>query len=93
MAKNKKKKSRRQGMFSKVLNIAIILLGLSRPITIMVQNPNARGVDFLINEATFGLSKGALNFKAGMKFYSPAGAAVGLGFLKSYLIKKFPVRG
>ncbi len=91
MAK-KKSRSRRQGWFSKILNIGIILLGLSRPISIIVRKPNAAGLQDIINESTFGLAQGKFDMKAGLKFYTPGGAAAGLGALKSYLLKKFPVR-
>ncbi len=89
----KKKGRRRQGLFSKALNIGLILLGLSRPISIMMGRPSAAGVQQVINEATFGLSgAGGFDLEKGLLMYSPAGAAIGLGKLKSYLMRHFPVR-
>ncbi len=89
-AKNKKK-SRRQGIVSKIMNIALIALTFARPIQLFV----ARGKDALpiiIREATFGLSEGKFKLADGLKMYTPAGAAAALGYLKSYAIKRFPVR-
>ncbi len=90
MAK-KKKSRRRQGIVSKVMNISLIALGFARPIQLFL----ARGKDALpiiIREATFGLSEGKFKLADGLKMYTPAGAAAALGFLKSYLLRKFPVR-
>ena len=93
MAAAKNKRSRRQGLFSKAMNIGLILLGFSRAINRILVND----VQGLINEATFGLAASTggeinLDLSAGFRMYSPAGAAIGLGGLKSYLIRKFPVR-
>ncbi len=92
MAKGKKKRSK-QGLFSKAMNIALILLGFSRPIELLIRSPSVGSVNTIIREATFGLSEGKLDLKAGANLYSRGLAAVGLGTLKSYLMKKFPVRG
>ncbi len=93
MAK-KRKTGRRQGWVSKGLNIGLILLGFSRPIQHLVALVRGRSdaLDALTYEATFGLTSGKFDWKAGLRMYSPAGASVALGFLKSYLMKKFPVR-
>ncbi len=88
MAK-KKKGRKRQGLFSKVANIGIIALGFSRVIEL------ALGGKFqtIINEATFDLAAGGkFNLNSGLRLYAPAGAAIGLGMLKKFLMKKFPVR-
>ena len=92
MAK-KKGRRRKQGLISKAMNIGLIALGFSRVITLALRG------DFLAiqNEATFGLAgagtaTSGFDLDAGLRIYSPAGAAVGLGFLKTYLMRKFPVR-
>ncbi len=94
MAKGKKR-SRRQGMVSKAINIGLIALGFSRVIEILI-DPKFGSISnkfkVIQRDATFGLSEGKFNMKAGLRMYTPAGAAVGLGTLKSYLMKKFPVR-
>lgn len=94
MAAAKKNKSRRQGLVSKISNVGLILLGLSRPLTIIfgnLQNPQFVA-STIIKEATFGLSEGRFDTQAGARFYSPVGAAAAVGYLKSYLMRKFPVR-
>ncbi len=93
MAANKKKRGRRQGLFSKISNALLIVFAFSRPLTVLMNSPNKAGVDLITEEATFGLSAGSFNLAAGMQIYGPAIGAVALGTLKSYLIRKFPVRG
>ncbi len=92
MAAKNKKKGGRQGIVSKLMNVALIALGFARPLSIIIRKPNMSGVEDIVHESTFGLATGKFNWKAGAKFYSPAGAAIALGKLKSYLIKQFPVR-
>ncbi len=94
MAKMVKKHSSKQGWFSKGLNIGLVLLGFSRPIQHLIALARGRtdALEALTYEATFGLIAGKLDWKAGARMYSPVGAAVSLGYLKSYLLKKFPVR-
>lgn len=88
-----KKKSHRQGIVSKLANAGLILLGLSRPLEIAFAPVSVeRKVEVLLNESTFGLSTGAFNLKAGLRLYGPGIAATSIGFLKSYLLRKFPVR-
>ncbi len=94
MAK-KKRGRRRQGLVSKAANLGLILLGLSRPLKLIlgIDAPSfGDPINSIIVEASAGLSTGALDVDAAMRFYGPVGAAVGLGFLKSYLMRKFPVR-
>ncbi len=89
----KKKKGRRQGMLSKAINAALIALGFSRVLTIIFGGGDLKTkMDRIITGATFGLSKGKFDLHAGLVMYTPAGAAIGLGKLKQYLMKKFPVR-
>ncbi len=88
-----KKKHRKQGWVSKGINFGLILLGFSRVIEhlfapISMERKFAR----IKSEATFGLSEGKFDLQAGLRMYTPGGAAAGLGMLKSYLMKKFPVR-
>ncbi len=98
MAKNKNKKSRRQGMFSKAINASLIALGFADPIVIMLGPGTLKAkVDHIINDATFGLvrfdgSKSKFNLASGLAMYTPGGAAIGLGKLKQYLMRHFPVR-
>ncbi len=91
MAK-KKKKSSKQGIVSKVLNISLIALGFARPIQLFFARGMKGALPVIIREATFGLSEGKFRLADGLKMYTPAGAAAALGFLKSYLLRKFPVR-
>ncbi len=91
MAKAKKKRSRQSG-FSKVINMAIIALGFARPLTLLIRSPSEGSINTILNEATFGLATGKLDLAAGARMYSPAGAAIGLGKLKQYLMRHFPVR-
>ncbi len=79
-------------MFSKIANALLIAFAFSRPISVMVANPSLAAVRLLTEEATFGLSEGNFNLQAGMSIYGPAIGAVALGTLKSYLMRKFPVR-
>ncbi len=92
MAKGKKKRSR-QGLFSKAINIGLIALGFSRVLKHLL---SGAGFDLIqtaiIREATFGLSDGKFDMDAGLAMYTPVGAAIGLGKLKQYLMRHFPVR-
>ncbi len=92
MAK-KKKNGGRQGMVSKAINIGLIALGFSRVIEIIITPMTWKSRLSLIRTgATFGLSEGKFDWPAGLAMYTPGGAAIALGGLKSYLLKKFPVR-
>ncbi len=93
MAKGKKK-SRRQGLFSKAINIAFLALGFSRPLFLLLRPGgfSQSSVEQILEEATFGLTKGTFDVAAGARMYSPAGAAFALGTLKTFLMRKFPVR-
>ncbi len=95
MAAKNKKKGGKQGWVSKGINAGLIALGFSRVIELIIFH---RGGGFgevakeIKREATFGLSEGSFDLKAGLRMYTPAGAAAGLGALKTYLLKKYPVR-
>ncbi len=95
MAK-KKKGRRRQSLVSKAANVGLILLGLSRPLTIVFERLNAGAPQFIaediLDEATFGLSSGRFSLEKGLRMYGPGVAAAGLGKLKGYLMRHFPVR-
>ncbi len=91
MAKAKRKRSK-QGMVSKVANVLLLLLTFARPISLLIRSPSMGSIDTIMNEATFGLVSGKLDLAAGARMYAPGGAAVGLGMLKSYVLRKFPVR-
>ncbi len=92
MAKHKKRG--KQGMLSKIINIGLTLLTFSRPLVIMFGSASTiqDKLRVLMEEATFGLSAGAFDKAAGLRMYTPAGAAAALGFIRSYATKHFPVR-
>ncbi len=92
MAK-KKRGRRRQGLFSKVANALLIALSFARPIQLILsQGASAQTINTIVKEATFGLSDGAFDLQAGLRMYTPAGAALALGKLKGYAMRHFPVR-
>ncbi len=93
----KKKKSRRQGLFSKAINIGLIALGFSRVITHLTSGASVDQITgAIIRESTFGLAnplgESQFDLQAGLQMYAPGAAAIGLGKLKQFLMKKFPVR-
>ncbi len=92
MAKKRRRRGK-QGLFSKALNASLIALGFSRVISILV-SPAAIDTKMtaIINGATFGLATGKFNLDIGLRMYTPAGAAIALGTLKTFLMRKFPVR-
>lgn len=96
MAAKNKKKTSKQGIMSKIINIALIALSFARPLTQIMSGNTAyftrTGGGTLIHEATFGLASGKFDLQAGAKLYAPAGAAAALGFIKRYALRKFPVR-
>ncbi len=94
MVKHKKKRSR-QSFVSKAMNVGLIALGFSRVITLAFQLKWGE----IVHNATFGLAgnpetgqASSFDLDAGLAMYSPAAAAGALGFLKRYLLHKFPVR-
>ncbi len=91
MAKGKKKRGK-QSIVSKVANTLLLLLTFARPLSLLIRSPSMGSIDTIMNEATFGLMTGKLDLAAGARMYSPGAAAVGLGFLKSYALRHFPVR-
>ncbi len=89
-----KKKRGRQSMISKGLNALGIAIGLAEPIRIAVTHGFSYDTfKVLLRGLTFGLSEGSVDLQAGLQRYTPVGAAVGYGTLKSYLLRKFPIRG
>ncbi len=94
MANAKKKRSRRQGIASKLLNAVGIAIGFARPIQILINNIGNPGniLPKMLSGLTFGLSEGSLRLDDGTKMYAPVGAAVGYGFFKTFLMRKFPIR-
>lgn len=94
MAAAKPKKKSRQSLMSKAMNAGLIVLGFSRPLQHLWAFVSGRSdaLESLQYEATFGLSGGTLDLAAGGRMYAPAGSAAALGYLKSYLLRKFPVR-
>ena len=92
----KKKKSSKQGWMSKAINAGLTLLAFSRPLLLLSTAPQRGSFDLtlkeIIREATFGLSEGGFDKDAGLRMYTPVGAAAALGFIRSYATKHFPVR-
>ncbi len=92
----KKKKGGRQGVVSKVINISLIALALAPAITRAFKGrwgAIIRGYTAgLAGNPQEGVAPGKFDMKLLAEFYAPVGGAVALGFLKSYLLKKFPVR-
>ncbi len=91
MAK-KKKGRRRQGLCSKIANALLVGLTFARPIQLILSQGASAAMPIIIKEATFGLSDGAFDLNAGLRMYTPAGAALALGKLKGYAMRHFPVR-
>ncbi len=92
MAKKRRRRGK-QGLFSKAINIALTLLAFARPIQIAfsAKGPNTKLAQ-VIDEATFGLANGTFNLQKGLQMYTPVGAALALGTLKKFVMRKFPVR-
>ncbi len=93
-----KKKNSKQGMFSKLTNIALWAVAFARPIIIAIGpgSPQAK-FEKVIREATFGLvaeggQVGKFNLNEGLAMYAPAGAAVGLSKVRNFASRHFPVR-
>ncbi len=93
MAKGKRKRSR-QSTFSKVVNIGLIALGMSRVLELVFNNLGNPGAipDRLISGATFHLAQGSFIMEEGAKFYGAPAAAISTGLVLKFLRKKFPVR-
>ncbi len=94
MVAAKKKKRGRQGLASKFLNAVGIAIGFARPIQIVFNNIGSPGniLPKMLSGLTFGLSEGSFDLQEGGKMYTPVGAAVGYGFFKTFLMRKFPIR-
>lgn len=93
MAK-KKGRRRKQSLFSKVTNVGLIALGLSRVLEIIFNNlgnPSAIPT-LLVRGATFGLSSGGFSVDQGARFYGPPVAAITTGKVLQFLKRRFPVR-
>ena len=92
MAKKKKRRSK-QGLFSKLTNVGLIALGMSRILEIVFNNLGSPGeiAPRIVDGATFGLST-EFNLQKGFSFYGPPVAAIGAGKVLQYLKRKFPVR-
>lgn len=92
---NKKRKRSKQGWFSKVTNIGIITLGMSRILAIIFNNLGNPSVipERIVQGATFGLSKGSFDKQQGALFYGPPIAAATTKMVLSYLKRHNPVNG
>ncbi len=79
---------------SKLLNAVGIAIGFARPIEILINNIGNPGniLPKMLSGLTFGLSEGSFSKGEGLKMYTPVGAAVGYGFFKTFLMRKFPIR-
>ncbi len=95
MAK-KRKSRRRQGIASKLINVALIALAFVQPIRLALKG----NWGAIVYRSTFGLAgnpqtgqaAGKFDWRRGVEFYAPVGAAAALGAVKRYVMKKFPVR-
>jgi len=89
----KKKKSRRQGLFSKAVNVGLIALTFSEAIRIWLSGSPIRTkvAETLQAYTGFGLD-GSFVPERLIRGYAPAGAAFALGFLKKFAMRRFPVR-
>ncbi len=103
MAK-KKKRSRRQGIVSKLANAGLIALTFATPLTLLFGPGTIRSkIGTIIQLGTFGvvggvgtpggIAIGAFDLNQGLAMYAPAGAAAGLNELKKYAMRHYPVRG
>lgn len=102
MAK-KKKRSRRQSFVSKAINGALIALTFATPLTILLGAGTIAGkIGTIVKLATFGMvggvgtpggiAIGSFDLNQGLAMYAPAGAAFGLGMIKKFAMRRFPVR-
>ncbi len=92
MARRKKKRGK-QGAFSKVINIIGWVIGLARPIEVLInQGFSVAALQNIMKGLTFGLSGGGFNLQEGMRMYVPVGAAIGYRQFTKYLMRHFPVR-
>ena len=73
-------------------NILLWLLAFSKPIQLIMDQPNAAGVGNIIFGATGGANVGRFDLNNLTGFYAPVAAAASLGFVKSWAMKKWPVR-
>ncbi len=95
MARKKNKKSRKQGLFSKAVNAGLVILTLARPIQLLLRfGFGDTFIAAISSEATFGLlsSTGKFSLAEGAKMYGPGIAAFGIGKLKSFALRHYPVR-
>ncbi len=91
MVKHKTKRSK-QGLLSKAINAGLIAFGFSRVLQILfMQAEIGTKINLITRGATFGLAGGTFDLDSGLQMYAPAGGAIALGKLKSYLMRKFPV--
>ena len=95
MAKKRNKKNR-QGLFSKAINIGGILIGLARPIEVLInQGFSVAALQNILRGLSFGLVDGvsSFSFDEGFRMYAPVLGAVGYREFTKYLMRKFPIRG
>lgn len=93
MAKMVKKHSPKQGWFSKGINIGGWLIGLARPLEVLInQGFSVAALQNIMRGLTFGLVDGSFSLDEGLRMYMPVGAAVGYREFTKYLMKRFPVR-
>ncbi len=90
----KKKKTSKQGIFSKLVNVGFLALGMSRVLEIVFNNITAPAdiPKIIIREATFGLSEGAFSMARGARFYGPPVASILTKMVFNFVRKRNPVR-
>ncbi len=95
MAKGKRK-HKKQGMFSKAINIGLTALAFARPLELLLtaagRGSMSETAKVIVREASFGLSEGGFDLNAGLRMYTPVGAAYGLHELKKFASRHFPTR-
>ncbi len=93
MANKKKGRNRKQGMFSKAVNIGLTLLSVSTAIRIWIGagNVESKTAATLRAYTGFGMDGSFVPTRL-IEGWAPAGAAFGIGALLKFIRRKFPVR-
>ncbi len=63
-------------MLTKAINIGVLLLAFSRPIRLVIEGNS----QFIVKEASMGLTEGSFNKEDALRFYGP--------MISAYVLKK-----
>ncbi len=91
----KKKRSRRQGLFSKAINAGFIALAFAKPLSHLFRGEFGYFVDTdpagnnLIGDMTANMGA---DLPRAVAFYGPIGASIGLKMIFNFVRRKNPVR-